>query len=99
MSKRRLAVFIFVFVSFGLMWAVPANDISETAYDESEGVPYQLSLPLVITLNDSDFDLLAAPDVVSCRVTTASQRTHSRRAISYSAHKPAPCSLLCSLRC
>ena len=38
MRKRRFALFLFVFVSFGLMYAVPAEDLPETTYDESEGV-------------------------------------------------------------
>jgi hypothetical protein len=43
MRRGYVALFWFVFASFGLMWAVPATDLPETAYDESESLPFETS--------------------------------------------------------
>ena len=98
MRKRRFAVFLLVFVSFGLMCAVPAEDFPETAYDESAGVPYQSSTPTTITANDSCCDLRFVFAATSSR-TTPSPRVRSQRASSSTTPKPAARALLCSLRC
>jgi len=42
MKKHCLLVF-FVLLAFGFCFANPAQDLPETAYDESEAVPYEAS--------------------------------------------------------
>lgn len=49
MRKPRSAVLFFVLLVFGLSLAVPAEDVPETAYDESGASPY-LSTPLFSNL-------------------------------------------------
>ena len=40
--RRPCFIFIlFVLLGFGLSLAVPAEDVPETVYDESEGLPYE----------------------------------------------------------
>ena len=46
MRKPRSALLLFVLLFLGLSWAVPAEDVAETAYDESESLPYE-STPLI----------------------------------------------------
>jgi len=41
MRKPRSALLFFVLLVLGLSIAVPAEDLPETAYDESEGLPYE----------------------------------------------------------
>lgn len=40
--RRHLSILIlFVLLGFGVSLGVPAEDVPETAYDESEGLPYE----------------------------------------------------------
>jgi hypothetical protein len=40
--RRRCSILVFcVLLGFGVCLAVPAEDVPETAYDESEGLPYE----------------------------------------------------------
>ena len=41
MKKPRSALIIVVLLILGLSWVVPAEDLAETAYDESEALPYE----------------------------------------------------------
>ena len=45
MRKPRCILVLLVVLGFGLYLAIPAEDVPETAYDESEAVPYE-STPL-----------------------------------------------------
>ena len=53
MRKPCFALFCFVFVSLGLMWAVPATDLPETVYDESESLPFETGAVLSIEVSES----------------------------------------------
>src|ERR1019366_771632 len=46
MRKPRFALILFVLLVFGLTLAVPAEDVLETTYDESETQPYE-AIPLL----------------------------------------------------
>jgi len=48
MRKSRSIVALLLFLGFGTSLAVPAEDLPETAYDESETLPYE-STPLFST--------------------------------------------------
>ena len=50
MREPHLFFVLVVVVIMGLSFAVPAEDISETLYDESEPLPYESSAVLSITL-------------------------------------------------
>jgi hypothetical protein len=41
MKKPGFIFVLFVLLAFGVCLAVPAEDLPETAYDESEGLPYE----------------------------------------------------------
>jgi hypothetical protein len=41
MKWPRSALILFVLLGFSVSLAVPAQDVAETVYDESEGLPYQ----------------------------------------------------------
>ena len=48
MGKTGFTLFaFFVLVTFGLSLAAPVEDLAETAYDESETLPFQGSAPLL----------------------------------------------------
>ncbi len=93
MRKQRCAVFLFVFVSFGLMWAVPATDISETAYDESEGLTYQSSSRVVIGLSNLATNLSVRTALNCCRARRS--QPSSSRVAKEAPSRAALCSLLC----
>lgn len=93
MRTRRSAVFFFVLLSFGLMWAVPATDISETAYDESESQPYHSSSIVVIAVGGCATNPPAAPDAARYR----SRRSQTEQSLS--ATKSPGRAALCNLRC
>ena len=42
MSKSRFGFVVFVALVLGLSLVVPAGDLPETAYDESEALPYEI---------------------------------------------------------
>lgn len=44
MRRPRSTLILFVLLILGLSLAVPAEDLMETAYDESESLPYQRAL-------------------------------------------------------
>ena len=52
MRKPCFILIIFVLLAFGGSLAVPAEDVPETAYDESEGLPYEGTslFPIVVPL-------------------------------------------------
>ena len=41
MRKPRPALVLLLLLGFGVSLAVPVEDVPETAYDESEGLPYE----------------------------------------------------------
>jgi hypothetical protein len=41
MRKPHCALVLFLLLAFGLSLAVPAEDVPETPYDESEALPYE----------------------------------------------------------
>jgi di/tricarboxylate transporter len=41
MRRRRFVLVLFVLLAFGVSLVVPAEDVPETAYDESEALPYE----------------------------------------------------------
>jgi hypothetical protein len=57
MRRSRSVLVLFVGLVFGLSFAIPAEDIPETLYDESESLPYESALPLSIVLQESDLVL------------------------------------------
>jgi hypothetical protein len=49
MRRPCFVLVLFVLLDFGLSLAVPAEDVPETAYDESEALPYE-GTPLFSTV-------------------------------------------------
>jgi hypothetical protein len=49
MRRPCFVLVLFVLLGFGLSLAVPAEDVPETAYDESEALPYE-GTPLFSTV-------------------------------------------------
>lgn len=41
MNRARCILILFVLLGFGVSLAIPAEDVRETAYDESETLPYE----------------------------------------------------------
>ncbi len=45
--RRRCSILVLcVLLGFGVSLVVPAEDVAETAYDESESLPYEMTPPL-----------------------------------------------------
>lgn len=45
MRRPCFVLILFALLGFGMSLAVPAEDVPETAYDESESLPYEMTLP------------------------------------------------------
>jgi hypothetical protein len=100
MKKPRSALLFFVLLVLGLSLAVPAEDVSETAYDESEGTPYE-STPLFSTLTCR---AAASAGAVECTVRPHSGtvfRFAVTRITGTNRHRPPETrlALLCTLLC
>jgi hypothetical protein len=103
MRRPFFVLILFVLLGFGLSLAVPAEDVPETAYDESEGLPYEgtplfsIVVPLAAArttqaLPNSLHPRLGAPSpFFSARVrdTVANRATDTRISLA----------LLCTLLC
>ena len=102
--RRPCSILILcVLVGFGVSLAVPAEDVPETAYDESEGLPYEgtplfsIVVPLVAArttqaVPSSLHPRLGAPSLFALarvRDTNANRATDTRISLA----------LLCTLLC
>jgi hypothetical protein len=63
MTKSCSALVLFVLLAFGVSLAVPAEDVSDTAFDESETLPFE-SFPLFSIMMPET--VAAAPTVLTC---------------------------------
>ena len=103
MRESRTALIFFVLLALGLFVAVPAEDLPETAYDESEGVPYE-STPLISEVMPLAAGLVtqAAPNALRLQLTNPPEAT-ARRIDGADAHRFAEArvalALLCTLLC
>jgi len=61
MRKLHCVLALLVAMVFGLSLAVPAEDIPDTAYDESESMPYMSALSLSLVLQESTRALRILP--------------------------------------
>jgi hypothetical protein len=52
-TKPYSILLLCVLLVFGLSFAIPAEDVPETAYDESEGLPYEGTTPSAAVLQAS----------------------------------------------
>jgi hypothetical protein len=50
MRRLRFVLVVLATFTLSLSFAVPAEDLPDTAYDESESLPYEMSLPLLSEL-------------------------------------------------
>lgn len=101
MSKPRSTLIFIMLLALGLFVAVPVPDVPETAYDESQGVPYEATPPIV-----EDIPPVAASAV---RVTQGARRISlttpalATRSVNGTAHcyaaGRADLALLCTLLC
>ena len=60
MRKMHFLLVLLVGIVFGLSFAIPAEDLPDTVFDESESMPYESAPPLSIVLSE----LAAAGQVV-----------------------------------
>ena len=61
MRKLHCLLVLLVAVVFVLTFAVPAEDIPDSAYDESESMPYESALPLSLVLPEMACALQVMP--------------------------------------
>jgi len=81
MSKWRCGLVAFVAFVLGLSLLVPAEDVAETAYDESEAMPYEITPNLSLAV-------LRGPEVPAlCRCASRPSRSGLVRSTLRSAHK------------
>jgi hypothetical protein len=102
MRKPWSVLIIFVLLALGVSLAVPAEDIPETAYDESEALPFEgvplFSIPLPrvaartqMPLSSGHLKLVTPSPFTPAHVRdTSADRSVDQRALS---------ALLCNLRC
>jgi hypothetical protein len=103
MRRPCFILILFVLLGFGLSLAVPAEDVPETAYDESETLPYESTSPVSILVpvgaarttqvvpNSLHHKLVAPSPFSSARVrdTDANRSANARVSLA----------LVCALRC
>ena len=59
MSRSRSVLVLFLALIFGLSFTIPAEDIPETPYDESETLPYE-SIPVFANVVQESAQILRA---------------------------------------
>jgi len=65
MSKLRFLLVVVAAFAVTLSFAVPAEDIPETPYDESEALPYESTLSFSVILEESAQAQQSVPTFVS----------------------------------
>ena len=60
MRKPRSALVLVLLLGFGVSLAVPAEDVPETPYDESEAVPYESTPVFSITVTQASGRIVKA---------------------------------------
>ena len=103
MRKPRFALVFFVLLVFGVSLAVPAEDLPETAYDESEGLPYA-STPLFSDVISQAAapkaqDVRSAVDVGSGALSPFTSTRLNGKDATGSPNVRGALALLCILRC
>ena len=101
--RRHCSIFVlFVLLAFGVSLAVPAEDVPETAYDESEALPFEgvplFSIPLPqvaartqVPVSSGHLKLITPSPFTPAHVRdTSADRSVDQRALL---------ALLCNLRC
>ena len=103
MRKPRFALLFFVLLVFGLSLAVPAEDLPETAYDESEGLPYA-STPLFSDVISQAAapkaqDVRSAVELGSRSLSPFTSTRLNGKDATGSSNVRGALALLCTLRC
>ena len=103
MRKARFAFLFFVLLVFGFSLAVPAENLPETAYDESEGLPYG-STPLFSNVISQAAapkaqDVRSAVDLGSRALFPFTSTRLNGKDASGSPNVRGALALLCILRC
>ena len=102
-TKPRFAIVFLMFLALGLSMGLPAEDVLETTYDESEAVPYEgtalfsIAAPTVAarTTQDVPSSLRLEPGASS---TFVPARAHDTDANRFADARPS-LTLLCTLLC
>jgi len=87
-KPHSVLLMLVVLLGFGVSFCVPAEDVPETPYDESETVPYEMTPPLYsYSLQESapafqvvpivPSDLFSTPKHASCRAGCRKQAAHA----------------------
>ena len=65
MAKARSVLVLLVALMLGLCLAVPAEDVPETAYDESDSLPFQGTLPFSVEIPNPFVEVLGLKAPIS----------------------------------
>jgi hypothetical protein len=103
MGKPRLPLILFVLLFLGLSLAVPAEDLTETAYDESEAQPCE-STPLISNVTPQATAANPTVPIAQSRQLASPTQVTATRINVTDAHRPAEAqvalvALLCTLLC
>jgi hypothetical protein len=101
MTKPCFALVLFLLVGFCAFLAVPAEDVPETPYDESEAMPYEDTAQFSIIEETAAVTATITPSV-TCRPALffgSSDRQTGRDSNTPSRHSPSLALLHHSLRC
>jgi hypothetical protein len=92
MRKPGSVLIICVLLAFGASLAVPAEDVPETAYDESESLPYE-GTPLFSTTLSQPFAFkVPAPRANTSSLWSGSLREYGHRQLDRGTNLPHPVS-------
>jgi hypothetical protein len=82
---------LFVLLGFGVSLAVPAEDVAETAYDESEALPYESTPLFSIEVPQASARIAKAKAELSCdsplRFNSLTKRCQRRREDNAGSHR------------
>jgi hypothetical protein len=103
MRRPCSLLILFVLLGFGVSLAVPAEDVPETAYDESEALPYEgiplfsivVQLTVVRTSQAVPNSLRHKLDAPSLLIPARARDTHANRPADARISLALLCTLLC----
>ena len=101
MKKSRSALLFFVLLVLGVSWAIPAEDVLDTAYDESEALPYEGTSLITDVISQAPATIQAVRHTLRFQAHPSlvpAMRVNGTEA-QRSADAPVALALLCTLRC
>jgi hypothetical protein len=99
MRKPRSALALLLLLGFSVSFSVPAEDVPETAHDESESLPYEMTPLASIMVNESVQALRSLPGSLPAPRRAATHSAFPAEREELAAHPISSLILNHALRC